>query len=72
MTRETRYIYIFKYVCKRCGHIMYVPRKYSYCRPAGHIKHMYCPVCRALTAHRQKDEFNTRWHEPVDSEGQVM
>ena len=65
MTRKSIFIYIFKYVCKCCGHTMYVPRRRGFYRKAGHIKHMYCPKCMEVTAHREKDEYNTRWHGDV-------
>ena len=39
--------------CTECGFPMYVPRSAGSCREMNHTKHMFCPNCKGLTAHRE-------------------
>ena len=39
--------------CTECGFPMYVPRSASSNREMNHTKHMFCPNCKGLTAHRE-------------------
>lgn len=35
-------------ICKRCGLHMSIPRRNSQKRPEGHIKTMYCGICKSI------------------------
>ena len=35
--------------CKECNLLMVIPRPVSHKRPEGHIKTMYCAVCKKET-----------------------
>ena len=37
---------ISNFVCGECGMVMPLPRKHCYQREKGHIKDIYCPVCK--------------------------
>jgi hypothetical protein len=52
--------------CVLCGTISVIQRKDSKDRPAGHIKHMYCPRCQARRPHKELDEFVTEFHKNID------
>jgi len=52
--------------CVLCGTISVIQRKDSKDRPAGHIKHMYCPGCQARRPHKELDEFATEFNKNVD------
>jgi ribosomal protein L33 len=35
-------------VCTECNYKLYIFRQAGKNKPGGHIKHMYCPVCRDI------------------------
>lgn len=37
--------------CRVCGNVFFIWRKRSRLRARGHIKHLYCYVCKVDTAH---------------------
>ena len=41
-------------VCTECGNNAFIWRLSSKRRAKGHVKHMYCPVCMKVTAHKEK------------------
>lgn len=40
-------------VCECCGVEMYVPRKMTLTREKGHLKDIWCPVCRETKHFRE-------------------
>lgn len=61
--------------CVLCGTIAVIQRKDSKDRAAGHIKHMYCPGCKARRPHKELDEFSSEFSKNVnefDSMQRVM
>lgn len=38
--------------CPVCGAVQYAAKRRGM-TPQGHIKHMWCPWCKAVTAHEQ-------------------
>lgn len=44
-------------VCEFCGLEFPIWRKASRLKTDEHVKHMYCPACRRVTAHRQRREY---------------
>lgn len=40
--------------CMECGTIFPIQRKKSKNRAIGHIKHLWCWVCKKITAHCEK------------------
>lgn len=55
---SSRYVALRYFKCSACGAIATAPKM----RRTGneHIKHMYCPVCRDTTEHRQFDMEKVR------------
>ena len=53
MARPTAPLYLAKTRCTVCGEIFMLWRQQSRRKKAGHIKHVYCWVCRAITAHAE-------------------
>ena len=49
-------IIISRLKCSCCGGVMFVPRQEGRYRPAGHHKHMYCPICKCKTMHIELNE----------------
>lgn len=43
--------------CVHCGSIQVIQRKDSKDRPSGHIKHLWCPTCKARRPHTELNEF---------------
>ena len=41
-------------VCEECGTTFPIWRKRSKLKTDDHIKHMWCPTCQKVTAHRQR------------------
>ena len=54
--RKREYI-ISELKCPVCGQIMTVPRYKSAKREKGHIKTMFCPICKKKRQFRQLDEW---------------
>ena len=42
--------------CKECGNIQMIRRKLGRQRAPGHVKHIYCYKCQAVTAHVEELE----------------
>ncbi len=42
--------------CPNCGHVWPIWRLKARRKKVGHVKHMYCPVCKEDTAHREIEE----------------
>lgn len=44
-------------VCQECGTEFPIWRRMGRLKDDSHVKHMYCPTCRRVTAHRQRSEY---------------
>lgn len=44
-------------VCEECGTEFPIWRRKSRLKDDDHIKHLYCPTCRKVTAHKQRREW---------------
>lgn len=40
------YIKLSTFVCSECGAELQLPRRHGQLRTKGHIKDIYCPVCK--------------------------
>lgn len=58
--------------CVACGNRTMIQRKDSKDRPAGHVKHMWCPRCKARRPHIELDEFKTSFEESTDYDAALL
>ena len=40
--------------CPKCGNVAHIWRRAAKLKPKGHVKHMWCPVCREVTGHVER------------------
>jgi hypothetical protein len=52
--------------CVHCGGIQTIQRKDSKDRPSGHIKHLWCSMCKARRPHIELDEFERAFEKNVE------
>ncbi len=50
--------------CTACGYVMIAAKQRRFATRTGHVKHMYCPVCRETTEHHQISEWEKGADEP--------
>ena len=43
-------------ICEECGNIFPIARRKSYNRSEGHLKHLYCLVCKRITGHVEHND----------------
>lgn len=48
MYKNRRGCVISRFVCSDCGTIIPLPRNHGRMRKKGHIKDLYCPVCKVV------------------------
>jgi len=46
--------------CNECHFVMTIHRRCSRQKLPGHIKHMYCPRCKCVTAHTECREIHLK------------
>lgn len=44
-------------VCEECGAEFPIWRRKSRLKDDDHVKHLYCPTCKKVTAHKQRREW---------------
>ena len=48
MARHNPKMFESKLVCKKCGAVMWIPRRIGYKREKHHIKDLWCFKCKAI------------------------
>lgn len=43
--------------CPECGNVAIIHRRENRNRPNGHIKHMWCFICKKVTGHVEEGRF---------------
>lgn len=51
--RKHRYMKISQLICTECGAEMRIPRMHCAQREKGHLKDMYCPMCKRDTKFKE-------------------
>lgn len=54
--RKRNKIHIHYLICEECGSEFPIPRYKRFARESGHLKDLYCPVCRKETKHEETQE----------------
>lgn len=49
MARKRTAVQLREMKCTICGQVMYVSKHMRHMTPKGHIKTMYCPICKQET-----------------------
>lgn len=57
--------------CLYCEFPMTIQRRDSKNRPAGHVKHMWCPRCQARRPFIELDEFRREFSANMDRIGEI-
>lgn len=60
MSRTARRLSESQVRCPRCGSVQTIFRRRGHLRKAGHIKHLWCPYCKARTGHVELDAAEGR------------
>lgn len=58
--------------CVACERVSVIQRKDSKDRPAGHIKHLWCPRCKERRPHIELDEFESSFSKNMELEEQEL
>lgn len=55
-TRKTGKVEMTQLRCPQCGTVNIIWRKKSKLKKDGHLKHMYCPICKEVTGQYEEKE----------------
>lgn len=43
--------------CPKCNNVQYINRRLSRLKKNGHVKHLWCPICRKRLGHIEFDAY---------------
>lgn len=66
MAGRRDYTELSTFVCPECGSELQLPRRHGQLREQGHIKDIYCPVCK--TERKFKEYTHKQFYKTLDGD----